>query len=90
VAKPLKTARPHPAASPTAVKAAPKPTAAAESREAEEAWQFYQEAVSRDISDQEKIELLESMVERFGEKQAPRVQAELDKLRKRVKRAQTP
>lgn len=89
-AKPVKAARRRPAAHPAAAKAAPKTAPAVGSAEADQAWEFYQDAVARDISDQEKIELLESMIERFGEGQAHRVQWELDKIRKRVKRAQTP
>jgi len=64
----------------------PKPQvpSAAPTPDAARAWQFYQEAVDRDVSDPEKIELLESMLVRFGERETGRINVELEKLRRRA------
>ena len=62
----------------------PPTSASAPSSEAAKAWTFYQEAVDRDVSDSEKIEILESMLLRFGENEAGRLNVELEKLRRRA------
>jgi hypothetical protein len=64
----------------------PKPaaTGAVRNPAAERAWQFYEEAVRREVADHEKIELLESMLMQFGEQEAARINQELEKLRRRA------
>jgi len=51
----------------------------------ERSWNFYQEAVKRGISDQERIELLESMKIRHGKAVEDRVRKELETIHRRVK-----
>ncbi len=66
---------------------APKPTKPVEkpvNEELERAWTYYMDAVNRDISDHEKIELLQDMLSRFGEAGAGRVNKELERIRRRV------
>jgi hypothetical protein len=55
-------------------------------REFERSWQFYQEAVQRGISDYERIEILESMLIRFGESSADPINQELEHIRRRLQR----
>lgn len=54
------------------------------SPELERAWNYYRQAVDRDISDYEKIEILESMLLKFGEKGAAQINKELQRIRKRL------
>ncbi len=73
-------ALPHPAAPKPAVTPARRPAQAAPTPDAARAWQFYDEAVARDVSDQERMELLESMRARFGAAEAARINAEIEKI----------
>lgn len=77
-----------PAAQPTPTKTKrtlPEPVKSpVSSVEARRAWRFYEEAVSRDVSIYERIELLESMLMRFGETEAGTINAELKRLRDRA------
>ncbi len=52
--------------------------------ELERQWEYYHQAVRRGVSDKERIELLEAIVIKFGEKEAQKAAQELEKLRKRM------
>ena len=67
------TAKPTQAPAKTAPKA-PTP-------EVKRAWAFYREAVAREVSDYEKVEILESMLVRFGETEAAAINKELSRIR---------
>lgn len=62
----------------------PSTKPAARPAEVERAWTFYREAVSREVSDAEKIEILEGMLNRFGDIENGKVRRELDRLRGRA------
>lgn len=68
------TATPSPAA----------PKVEASNPELDRAWDYYKQAVDRDISDHEKIEILQSMLTRFGEKGAAKINKELQRIKKRL------
>lgn len=78
--KPASTNKPTkaPAAKPV------KKSAPALPPEWEQAWTYYRQAAARDITDHEKIELLEAMLARFGEKGAVQINKELQRIRKRL------
>lgn len=85
--KPTTTPKPAPAAKPTTTpKPAPKPTSkpAPANPELDRAWQYYNQAVQRGITDSERIELLENMLRRGGEGSADKILKELEKVRKRL------
>ncbi|MBV9081027.1 MAG: hypothetical protein JO102_07935, partial [Elusimicrobia bacterium] len=86
-----KPAAPKPATSKTRAlapaTAAPSSGRHATTPEAAKAWKFYDEAVSREVSDAERIEILQSMLMRFGEAEASRINEELARLRKRAARS---
>ncbi len=48
------------------------------------AWEYYRTVSERDITDYEKIELLQDMLRRFGEQGAGRINKELERIRRRV------
>lgn len=52
--------------------------------EMQRAWDYYRDAVAREISDHERVELLESMLRRFGERGAARINKELERIQKRL------
>jgi two-component SAPR family response regulator len=60
--------------------------AVASSSALDEAMRFYQRAVQRGLSDRERIEVLETVLMRFGEAGAREVNPELERLRKRLKK----
>jgi len=61
-----------------------KPAAAKEiSPELERQWNYYQEALRRGITDRERIEILESIILKFGEAGTEKVKKEIEKVRKR-------
>lgn len=71
------------------VKPVPKATikpkeSVSESSELERAWSYYQNAVAREISDHEKVELLQDMLRQFGEQGAGQVNKELERIRRRL------
>jgi hypothetical protein len=53
-------------------------------KEWERAWRYYQDAAERDISDHEKVEILNEILKQFGEQGAARVNKELERLRRRM------
>ncbi|MCB4757451.1 MAG: conjugal transfer protein TraF [Elusimicrobia bacterium] len=55
-------------------------------RELQESWSFYRQAVQRGITDRERIEILNSILLKFGEKEAPDVNKELERIRKRAEK----
>lgn len=48
------------------------------------AWYYYDTVAARDISDHEKLEILQSMLRRFGERGAARINKELERIRRRL------
>lgn len=92
VEKPVNVMKPAPVEKPVPVE---KPAPATETATAagapanpalERAWTYYKDAASRDISDHEKIELLQDMLRRFGEQGAGRINKELERIRRRLDR----
>jgi hypothetical protein len=88
-----------PAATPTvAPKAAPKKAAGKSMRplknvkspmiqqttELDQAWRYYRQANERGITDYERIEILESILVRYGEEGADKVKAELNRIKRRL------
>ena len=90
-ATPAQKPTPQPVKKPE-MKPVVKPTPRSEPRSAEvwtdpemqRAWDFYRDATARDISDHERIELLEGMLRRFGERGADRINKELQRIQRRV------
>jgi hypothetical protein len=92
-----KTIAPEKGAAPATVKPVAKPKAKEPARKAssssiklpanidlERAWRYYSEVVEREISDHERIELLQEMLHRFGEQGASKINKELDRIRRRL------
>jgi hypothetical protein len=50
----------------------------------ERGWMFYKQAVGRGISDSERIELLQSIIDKFGSSSAEQVNKEISKIKKRM------
>ncbi|MFN0117995.1 MAG: hypothetical protein ACKVQC_06890 [Elusimicrobiota bacterium] len=48
--------------------------------------EYYRAASERDLTDRERLEVLETIMKRFGEKGAQRVQSEIERIRKRLRR----
>jgi hypothetical protein len=74
-------AAPKPAKS---LKPAPRATENVSDPELERAWEYYRKAAARDTTDHEKIEILESMLLKFGERGAAKINKELMRIRKRL------
>jgi hypothetical protein len=53
--------------------------------ELNQSWQYYNQAVEKGINDHEKMEILESILMRFGEDGAQKVKGELNRIKKRMK-----
>jgi hypothetical protein len=70
-----KTETPTPSASPA------KPTTLTIDQEFERGWNYYQQMKARDIPDHEKVELLDSLLRKFGERGADRIKKELERIR---------
>jgi hypothetical protein len=82
-----KTAKPATPAPKRVAKPAPVPSSdhtIVIPKELERAWRYYQDAAARDISDNEKIEILSAILKQFGEEGAPRVNKELARIRRRM------
>jgi len=66
------------------VKPAPAPVRSISDPELDRAWEYYRKAAAREITDHEKVEILESMLIKFGEKGAEKINKELQRIRKRL------
>ena len=49
-----------------------------------ESWRYYRRAIDRGITDTERIEILDSILTRFGESGANQVIKELNRIKNRV------
>ena len=75
----------EPETAPKIEKPAPqKPTVPVTNAELERAWDYYRRAVERGITDSERIELLESMLLRWGEVSADKIVKELERVKRRI------
>ena len=89
---PLKRPAPTPAAKPKLIqRSKPAPTSAGgfkipANADIIRAWEYYDEVTSREISDHERLELLQDMTRRFGNQGAPRINKELERIRRRLGR----
>lgn len=77
------TRKPVPTPKQPAARPAPAPTTGMDP-EMKKSWDFYGQAVKRGLSDHERLEILESILLRFGEEGAGEVVTELERIRKRL------
>ena len=54
------------------------------SSEFKDSWRFYEISAQRGITDQERLEILEAILLRFGEQEAGKVTKELERIRRRI------
>lgn len=73
----------QPAAQPTAKPAAKPATGPNREAQLERAWSYYRKAMERDVTDAERLEVLESMRKRFGNDAS--IVKEMEKIRRRLR-----